>query len=278
VYFTLTLHPEELKEELYKDLPSLSKGIYSDIMEIFLHDRSVTVAPFAHYFEGGIRIDAQMKTAVPGLFAAGECTGGMFGANRVSAATTEMLIEGNIAGASAAAFAAQAKTVPASNDTLAALEEDLLRPFATDGGPSPVELRSRLHATTGTSLMVLRNAETLDAASAEVEALRRMLPEVSLVSNDRRYNKEWMEYLHLRNGLITAAAILKSASARKESRGVHVREDHLYTDNLHYLKNAVIKNTDLDLEWTDPVHTVIRPEAVCKPYIDYAEDVISSLS
>ena len=49
-----------------------------------------------------------MGTGLPGLFAAGECTGGMFGANRVSAATTEMLIEGNIAGASAAKYSAEA--------------------------------------------------------------------------------------------------------------------------------------------------------------------------
>lgn len=105
VYYTLNLSPDELREELYHDLPSLSKGMYADIMEIFHSGRCVTCAPFAHYFEGGVRVDENMTAAIPGLFAAGECTGGMFGANRVSAATTEMLVEGNIAGTSAAAYA-----------------------------------------------------------------------------------------------------------------------------------------------------------------------------
>jgi len=279
VYFTLQLSPLELKEELYRDLPTLADGIYHDIMEIFLNDRAVTVAPFAHYFEGGIRIDKDMKTRVPGLFAAGECTGGMFGANRVSAATTEMLIEGNIAGISAAKYAIDAAScTPASPQLLVSMEEALLVPFHTAGGLSPITIRNRLHDATYSSLMVLRNGEQLDAAAEEVSALRQLLPTVSLASKDRRYNKEWMEYLSLRNGLLTAAAILKSASLRKESRGVHVREDYLFTDNEHFLKNIVIENPELDVQWADPTHTTIHPEAVCKPYIPYVEDVISKLS
>lgn len=278
VYFTLQLSPQELKEELYRDLPSLSNGIYHDIMDIFLSGHAVTVAPFAHYFEGGIRIDPDMKTNVPGLFAAGECTGGMFGANRVSAATTEMLIEGNIAGASAARYAAGMALEKASGERLSSMESDLLLPFTTTGGISPIAVRSRLHDATYSSLMVLRSGEKLEKALADVSALREALPTASLVSKDRRYNKEWIEYLQMRNGLITASAILRSASLRKESRGVHVREDHLYTDNQNFLKNIVIQNTDLEHRWAEPVHTAIRPEPVCKAYIPYVEDVISKLS
>ena len=72
VYYKLDLEPRELEEELYNDLPSLSKGMYHDIMEIFHDGGCVTCAPFAHYFEGGIRIDEEMGTKLPALFAAGE--------------------------------------------------------------------------------------------------------------------------------------------------------------------------------------------------------------
>lgn len=278
VYYTLALSPEELKEELYRDLPSLKTGIYQDIMEIFLGGRAVTVAPFAHYFEGGIRIDADMWAGIPGLYAAGECTGGMFGANRVSAATTEMLIEGNIAGASAARYAAGQSVQPVSEPLLSSMEAELLRPFGSSGGMSPIQIRSELHRITGESLTVLRSGPALERGLDQVQALRGQLAEASFVCTDRRYNKEWIEYLQMRSALLTAAATLKSALLRRESRGVHVREDFLFTDNQNFLKNLTVLNSELETAWMEPVHTSIRPEPVCRDYIPYVEDVIGKLS
>ena len=122
-------------------------------MEIFLNNNCVTCAPFAHYFEGGIRINEDMGTGLPGLFAAGECTGGMFGANRVSAATTEMLIEGNIAGDSAAKYSAEAGFEDVSDDILSKMEAELIRPFNNKNGISPIAV-SYTHLTLPTKLEV----------------------------------------------------------------------------------------------------------------------------
>ena len=72
--------------------------------------------------------------------------------------------------------------------------------------------------------------------------------------------------------------MLKAASMRKESRGVHVREDYMYTDNENYLRNLVVTDADLNTEWAAPVHTEIHPEPVKKDYIAYVEDVIEKLS
>lgn len=278
VYFALELEPEELREELYHDLPSLSKGIYRDIMEIFRSGRCVTCAPFAHYFEGGIRVDEEMGTGVPGLFAAGECTGGMFGANRVSAATTEMLIEGEIAGTSAAAYAGRTAVRPAGESLLARMEGELLRPFRQTGGASPADIRRELHRVTAESLPVIRRGETLERGLQEVLDLQKELSAATLSVGERRYNREWMEYLQLRNGLVTAAATLKAAALRKESRGVHVREDFPETDDGRYLKNLVVRGPGLETRWEAPVHTEIRPEPVRKDYIAYVEDVIAQLN
>src|SRR3954471_9177391 len=79
----------------------------------------VEVAPIAHYHMGGIVVDAQMQTGLPGLFAAGEAVGGANGANRLSGnAITEAFVFGRRAGQTAAVFAgkAVAETKPAENE------------------------------------------------------------------------------------------------------------------------------------------------------------------
>jgi succinate dehydrogenase/fumarate reductase flavoprotein subunit len=68
-------------------------------------NRGIEVGPVVEYFDGGIVVDENLRTTLPGLFAAGECTLGPFGANRVCAATTEMLVHGRDAGRHAAEYA-----------------------------------------------------------------------------------------------------------------------------------------------------------------------------
>src|SRR6267142_2090781 len=80
---------------------------------IDLTKTAVEVAPIAHYHMGGVRVDAQMQTRVPGLFAAGEVVGGANGANRLSGnAITEALVFGRRAGRTAAARAGAMRSQP----------------------------------------------------------------------------------------------------------------------------------------------------------------------
>lgn len=119
VYYTISFNPEEIRDELYSDLPNLSKGIYKDIMEIFLNNNCVTCAPFAHYFEGGIKRSMKIwEPGFPDYLPQANVQEVVSGANRVSAATTEMLIEGNIAGDSAAKYSAEAGFEDVSDDIL----------------------------------------------------------------------------------------------------------------------------------------------------------------
>ena len=159
IYFSLSLSPTDIMEELYRDLPPLEKGIYADIMKIFQADRAVTVQPTAHYFEGGVRIDERCAAGLAGLYAAGECTGGMFGANRVSAATTEMLVEGARAGESAGLFAKEAGTAMASSGKLEELEHALCAGFGRKGRTTTTQMLRRLRACVGESLTVVRTEQ-----------------------------------------------------------------------------------------------------------------------
>lgn len=277
VYFSLPNHPAEILDELYTDLPPLKTGMYADIMKIFEAGRSLTIEPAAHYFEGGIRVAADMHTKVPGLFAAGECAGGLFGANRVSAATTEMLIEGAQAGKSAAAFAAGSDLMQPDGAQLDQLEAALLHPFATKDGPAPHALKKRLHEITGSSLTVIRCEQALRQALADLEDLEAQLQTVSLADGQRVYNQQWRQYLELRNMLPTARAITQSALLRRESRGVHIRSDYFKTDNDQCLYNIVLSGAQFQAQQVPAVLTKRQPEAGAWRYTDYIERVVETL-
>ncbi len=275
VYFSLDQHPVDLLDELYRDLPSLRKGIYADIMNIFAEGRAVTVQPAAHYFEGGIRVNEQMETRVPGLFAAGECTGGMFGANRVSAATTEMLVEGAKAGENAGKYSREAEERCVSTALLEAIENELTAPLLRKDGERPQEVLRKLQNIMGESLTVIRDGERLAAGMAGLKEIRTVaLPALKCTDKNRAYNREWRECLQLRNMAITAEAILKSADARKESRGVHVRSDFPMTDNCNYIKNTVVENAELDVRFENAVLTRNYPDNSVMPYTDYIEHIV----
>lgn len=279
VYFALKNYPLELEDELYHQFPSIRHGIYADIMEYMKKGHALTIAPFAHYFEGGIRINASMETNIRGLYAAGECSGGLFGSNRVSAATTEMLIEGKTAGKNAAQFVKGAADKKCSRDLIQSIESQILAPFGSSGNASPVSIRNELRNTMQASMHIIRDEETLSKAELKIAELKEKLENVSIRNSDRTYNKPWLDYLQLRNGLTTASAILHSARLRKESRGVHIRRDYMYTDNENFLNNIVIKNTDLDHYMTKPVMTKVQIEDTAKHnYVSFMEETIQKLS
>lgn len=277
VYFTLPMHPKEIMDELYMDLPPLKSGIYADIMKIFESGRSLTVQPSAHYFEGGIRINVKGETNVEGLYAAGECSGGLFGANRVSAATTEMLVEGAQAGKYAAIYANDQDICTMTEKEVAAVVEKLMAPFAGKGGMKVSELKEKLHQITADSLPVVRSEKKLKTAWNDVEQLEKELMEVSFQNKEKVYNKEWREYLELRNMIPVAKAIIKSAMLRKESRGVHVRSDYFHTDNNNYMGNIVLCGEKMTEKMLPAVVTKITPEDGCWEYTDYIEYVIETL-
>ena len=277
VYFSLPNHPAEILEELYADLPPLKTGMYADIMKIFEAGRSLTIEPAAHYFEGGIRVATDMSTQVPGLFAAGECAGGLFGANRVSAATTEMLIEGTQAGKTAAAFAAGSDLLQPDSAYLDQVEAALVRPFEQKDGPMPQQLRKQLHEITGRSLTVIRCEQQLTQALEALEALEQALQTVSFGDSQRVYNQQWRQYLELRNMLPTARAITKSALLRRESRGVHIRSDFLTTDNDHCLYNIVLSGAQMQARQVPAVLTKRKPEAGAWSYTEYIAHIVDTM-
>jgi succinate dehydrogenase/fumarate reductase flavoprotein subunit len=184
----------------------------------------VEVAPIAHYHMGGIAADAEMRTGVPGLFAAGEAVGGANGANRLSGnAITEALVFGRQAGRSAAAYVRSLRSLPdgdSSRDTV-----DLIARDGPRNVPNTAEMVQRLQSIMADDVGPLRNGDQLDRARRAINDLQSALGDHPF-GEDARFNPVRLDWFDLRNMLLVAATVVDSAIPRSESRGAHQREDH----------------------------------------------------
>ena len=179
---------------------------------IDLTRQPVEVAPMAHYHMGGIRTDADMRTNVPHLFAAGEAVGGANGANRLSGnAITEALVFGRRAGRRAAALAAKT-SIPTS------------RPAAFTGKRPPINPAAeivRLQAVMNEHVGPLRTHAGLERAQAAIAQLRAL----ELPAPGGGLDPVWIDLHDLRNMALVGECVTRAALERTESRGAHQRED-----------------------------------------------------
>jgi len=240
---------------------------FSDLMARMRDGVAAEVGPAAEYFEGGIRINERCETSIPGLYAAGECTGGLFGANRVSAATTEMLVEGKIAGHTAGLAAASKGAVPCAGGTH--VEEEIAAwsgMLGSDSGPSVQELRSRLQKAAYQNVGVIRTGRQLNEAAKALEEIETCARSVSVQTARRHRNREWCEAIELRNMAQSVRLSALAALKRTESRGVHMREDYPITDNVTWRRHIVCRRagaaprlTFADVDSATPVEPEITP-------------------
>ena len=205
---------------------------------IDLTRRPIEVSPIAHYHMGGVRVDLEMATRVPGLYAAGEAVGGASGANRLSGnAIPEALVFGETAGRHAARWA---RTPGRSAWTREAARPHLER-LAVNRGERPDEgsrrnagaalgeLRAELADLMWEDVGVLRTGPGLSSALDRIRALALRL-EMIPVPGEGPYDLARQDWFDLRGGLMTAESIALAALNRTESRGAHQREDHPETD------------------------------------------------
>ena len=191
----------------------------------------VEVAPIAHYHMGGIGVDAQLATRVPGLFAAGEAVGGANGANRLSGnAITEAFVFGHRAGRNAALEAARRPDAWRPSAARPALDTLAERKEARGEGPSALALSHELRQLMWEQVGPLRDGAGLDGAVERIRRMRREhLPGLAVPACGA-YDTGLADWYTLRAGLEVAEAIAATAAARRESRGAHQREDFPESD------------------------------------------------
>ncbi|TAN47564.1 MAG: FAD-binding protein, partial [Betaproteobacteria bacterium] len=187
----------------------------------------VEVVPTAHYVMGGVEFAPDCRTALPGLFVAGEDAGGVHGANRLGGnGVANSTVYGGVAGDAIAAWVA-AEGAWRDPDT-AALDAALQRCEPRSGGArgSLEPLREHLYETMWDKVGIIRDAAGLRAGLSELAALDAELDRYALPDGERAYNLAWHDWLNLKNLTEVSRVIAQAALAREDSRGAHFRADH----------------------------------------------------
>ena len=193
----------------------------------------VEVVPTAHYMMGGVVFGADCRTALTGLFAAGEDTGGVHGANRLGGnGVANSTVFGGIAGDSMAAWVACEGTLRAPDEAaLAAAAKACRAPFARAPGDLHA-VREALYELMWEDVGIERSAASMRHAQGRLAELARNLDGIGVADSDRCYNLTWHDWLNLKNLISISQVITAAALAREDSRGAHFRSDFPDTGDL----------------------------------------------
>ena len=240
------------KEFILEKLPRMYRQ-FLDTLMLDISKEPMEVAPTAHYSMGGIVVDPDThSTAVEGLFAAGECTGGLHGANRLGGnSLAEILIFGKRAGHHASRRSLSLDIQYRSRKVVREAHEKIdsfLKYGDHVARPLQRELRNIMWENCG----VVRDENKLIEGLKKVERLKESAKSLDVRPDSEGY-EDLMLAFDLEGAIMSAEATILGAKARKESRGSHQRSDYSETSKEHEL-NYVIKldeNKQLKIESED---------------------------
>jgi fumarate reductase flavoprotein subunit len=186
----------------------------------------VEVVPTAHYMMGGVAFSPDCSTALPGLFAAGEDTGGVHGANRLGGnGVANSTVYGGVAGEEMAAWVrAHGALREPDAEAIAAVEAECRAPLARPPGGLE-DVRHALYELMWDDVGIVRDAKGLARARGALAELQARLDASGVDAGDLRYNLAWHDWLNLNNLILVSRAICEAALLRENSRGAHYRED-----------------------------------------------------
>jgi len=189
----------------------------------------VEVVPTAHYMMGGVEFNSDCSTALPGLFAAGEDTGGVHGANRLGGnGVANSTVFGGVAGDSMAAWVKKEGVFRHPDEAAVAFAIDRAeRPLRIRSGAANLdELREQLYGLMWEKVGIVRDQAGLQEAAKALTTLAARLDEFALAGTNRRFNLTVQDWLNLKNLVEVSEVICACALARRNSRGAHFRGDY----------------------------------------------------
>jgi succinate dehydrogenase/fumarate reductase flavoprotein subunit len=236
----------------------------------FGHDLArepVEVGPTAHFMMGGIVIDRACRTDAEGLFAAGEDSGGVHGANRLGGnGVAESTVFGGIAGDVMADWVVDRPLPQISRAHVDAAAAAATAPLGrSEGSESLYALQARLRQVMWEHVGLIRAGEGLRLALTEIEDITGRLEHVA-VRGGGAYNLAWQDWMNLQNQATAAWLIARSALERTESRGSHYRRDFPGTAGEVVAVLAGSADGAGPKVWTEPVrHTRVKPDVAPRP-------------
>jgi fumarate reductase flavoprotein subunit len=186
----------------------------------------VEVVPTAHYLMGGIVVDVDTRTSLPGLYVAGEDAGGAHGSNRLGGnGVANSTVYGGIAGDVMGVDATKMNALHDVDETV--LDEELARAIAPlSAKPGNIQdLRNRLMNVMWDDVGVMRDASGIRRGIERIAALKLEMETVGVASNNLAFNLSWHDWLNLQSLIHTSEVIAKAGLSRENSRGAHFRED-----------------------------------------------------
>jgi succinate dehydrogenase/fumarate reductase flavoprotein subunit len=274
-YISLKHIPRNIMEGARRFLPeSMARWRYGAFdMKKFLPDLTqdaIECAPACHFWNGGIRVNEHCETNIPGLYAAGEGTGGFHGGNRVSGnALTMTQVWGPRAGHAAAKFVKGDGRGEADPAQAAALRAKIAAPMERASASNPIQIRNRIRYLSHRYLNAVREQRWLEQVLQEMKELYEQATVVHVRNRDlKKYNMEWVEALQTENLLLMMEMVARGSLMRTESRGAMFRRDFPDTDGVNWLKNIVIRREgdSMTLRTEPVVVTKLQPPRAAYKY------------
>ena len=200
----------------------------------------IEVAPTAHHFMGGLKINPDASTSLENLFGAGEVCGGVHGANRLGGnALADTQVFGKIAGESASK--ACENTELKTNESQVEKEASRIEKLIKKGSIKPQEFKNKIKSLMWEKVAIVREEKTLNDALKELLEMQKDLKNLD-VSYKKQYNTELVTALEVINMVEICILIVKSAIIRRESRGAHYRSD--FPETLDEWKKSIVINKE----------------------------------
>jgi succinate dehydrogenase / fumarate reductase flavoprotein subunit/fumarate reductase flavoprotein subunit len=214
----------------------------------------VEVCPTAHFNMGGVRINRDGFTNLEALFAAGEDSSGVHGANRLGGnGVAESTVYGARVGNAVASWVRGKKSDEPSKDQISQAQAAANKFLERKSGESPWVLRDELGKIMWEKVGIVRDGASLKRALEEIAELTKGADLIAC-SGGRAFNLTWQQALDMRNMLLASELIARSALLREDSRGAHFREDFSQTNNTDWLRNIYTsRDGDTPKFWTQSV-------------------------
>ncbi|HKQ27905.1 MAG TPA: FAD-binding protein, partial [Burkholderiales bacterium] len=219
----------------------------------------VEVVPTAHYMMGGVEFRGDCSTELPGLFVAGEDSGGVHGANRLGGnGVANSTVFGAVAGDVMARYVRERGHQAPDADAIVRATALCESPHRRKASGNLEAIREKLYDLMWEKVGIVRDAEGLGAAQKALITLENELDAHGLADHNRAFNLSWHDWMNLKNLVTVSRAITAAALARRDSRGAHFRSDYPDTAPLEHSAFTSLRS-DLEVSMKPVAFTRVRP-------------------